>query len=109
MSRQLSKIKLIQIAFRVDASLEIGTGHVMRCLTLAEILKKKGAKIYFICRQHNGNLIDKIRVSGFKVFELETSKKYEVSNKLLHSSLLGNTQQNDAYDCAKILKIQKVD
>ena len=109
MSRRLSEIKLIKIAFRVDASLEIGTGHVMRCLTLAEILKEKGAKIYFICTKHNGNLINKIKENGFKVYELKPSTNYKKSNKLLHSSWLSNSQENDAYDCTKILKLQKVD
>ena len=43
------------IAFRTDASLQIGSGHVMRCLTLADKLKKAGAKITFITRDHSGN------------------------------------------------------
>jgi UDP-2,4-diacetamido-2,4,6-trideoxy-beta-L-altropyranose hydrolase len=43
--------------FRVDASLQAGSGHVMRCLALAEALRERGAQTYFICREHLGNLI----------------------------------------------------
>ena len=45
------------IFIRVDASLEIGTGHVMRCLTLADALSLQGDKCTFICREHKGSLI----------------------------------------------------
>jgi UDP-2,4-diacetamido-2,4,6-trideoxy-beta-L-altropyranose hydrolase len=40
----------MKIAFRTDVSNQIGTGHFMRCLTLADQLKKQGAQIHFICR-----------------------------------------------------------
>ena len=46
--------------FRVDASLEMGTGHVMRCLTLAETLRQNGVEVEFISREHQGNEIKKI-------------------------------------------------
>ena len=57
----------MKVVFRVDASLQMGTGHVMRCLTLAQALKENGADVKFICRKHEGNLIDKIHLSGFNI------------------------------------------
>jgi UDP-2,4-diacetamido-2,4,6-trideoxy-beta-L-altropyranose hydrolase len=57
----------MKIAFRTDASLQIGTGHVMRCLTLANALQEAGAQCHFICREHPGNLIELIRQRGFLV------------------------------------------
>jgi UDP-2,4-diacetamido-2,4,6-trideoxy-beta-L-altropyranose hydrolase len=57
----------LKIAIRTDASLQIGTGHVMRCLTLADALKASGAQCHFICREHPGNLIEQIRQRGFAV------------------------------------------
>ena len=99
----------MNIIFRVDASLKMGTGHVMRCLTLAQVLKENGANIKFICRKHEGNLIDKIHSSGFNVHELGLLEEIKVDNKLTHSPWLGVTQQQDADDCIDILKAKKVD
>jgi len=59
---------MMNIIFRVDASINIGSGHVMRCLTLAKQLQKeKNAKVYFISRKLEGNLIDLIRSKEFEV------------------------------------------
>jgi UDP-2,4-diacetamido-2,4,6-trideoxy-beta-L-altropyranose hydrolase len=99
----------MKVFFRVDSSLKIGTGHVMRCLTLAQVLKENGANVEFICRKHEGNLIDKIRSIGFHVNELEVLDEIEVDDKLAHSHWLGATQQQDADDCIDIFKAEKSD
>lgn len=99
----------MKVIFRVDASLQIGTGHVIRCLTLAQALKENNLSSAFICRKHQGNLIEKIRSYGFEVRELQVLKKTESDNKLFHSHWLGTTQQQDANDCINILKEEKVD
>lgn len=57
----------MNIVFRTDASLQIGIGHVMRSLTLADTLRAAGSQCHFICREHPGNLIAHIRQRGFTV------------------------------------------
>lgn len=99
----------MNIVFRVDASSEIGTGHVMRCLTLAQILKRHSSKIVFICRKHDGNMIHKIRSRGFIVEELESVENHEVNQKILYSSWLGVTQKQDSIDCINKVKYDSID
>lgn len=60
----------MKVAFRVDASREIGTGHVMRCLSLADALRRRGALVLFLCRSHPGHLGGFIRARGFEVRRL---------------------------------------
>ena len=50
---------------RADASLQIGSGHIMRCLTLAHKLRQQHHRITFITRAHQGHLADTIRRQGF--------------------------------------------
>lgn len=97
----------MRVVFRVDASVEIGTGHVMRCLSLANVIKETGLMVEFICRSHKGNLINMIRSKGFIVHELKLSEEYKVDTKLEESHLLGTTQKKDSDECIKIIKLKK--
>ncbi|MEM0951315.1 MAG: UDP-2,4-diacetamido-2,4,6-trideoxy-beta-L-altropyranose hydrolase [Cyanobacteria bacterium P01_H01_bin.74] len=60
----------LNIAIRVDASQAIGTGHVMRCLTLAHALQEKSAVCVFFCQPLAGHLIEYIQAAGFTVVEM---------------------------------------
>lgn len=59
-----------RVLFRVDASIRIGTGHVMRCLTLATDLAGSGFAPCFVCRAHEGHMADAIRKRGFELVML---------------------------------------
>ena len=67
---RIDNLKGLRVAFRVDASLEIGTGHVMRCLALANELADAGAQCLFISRELPGNLISYLRHNGHQVHSL---------------------------------------
>jgi UDP-2,4-diacetamido-2,4,6-trideoxy-beta-L-altropyranose hydrolase len=95
----------MRVVFRADSSLEMGTGHVMRCLALAETLSGKGVDSQFICRSHEGNLISFIRSKGFVAHSLPVLQTSRLDNDLtlVHSHWLGSTQEQDAEACADIL------
>lgn len=87
----------MNIVFRTDASLQIGNGHVVRCLTLAQALRERGAQCSFICREHPGNLIDLIRQRGFLVHELRYDQNWVIQeNTPSHIGWLGADWQADA-------------
>ena len=101
----------LRVAFRVDSGTEIGTGHLMRCLTLAIALRESGAQCLFLCRSHPGHLIDLVGELGFSVFELPSisnSHQCEASGAdsvalPTHAQWLGTSWSKDARDCAHAL------
>ncbi len=54
----------MKVAIRADASIAIGSGHVMRCLALADTLRRRGAETRFLCRRQPGHLGDLIAARG---------------------------------------------
>ncbi|WP_391088869.1 UDP-2,4-diacetamido-2,4,6-trideoxy-beta-L-altropyranose hydrolase [Vibrio sp. NH-UV-68] len=84
----------MNIVIRADSGVEIGTGHVMRCLTLAKALREKGHTITFVCKDHDRNIVSHLESEGFTVFLLPVDKGKE--DALEHSKWLGGSQQTDA-------------
>ena len=58
---------------RVDSSSEIGIGHMMRCLTLAQELKNNFDKIIFLTQKDSGNFIGTIMKNEFEVIFIPTT------------------------------------
>ena len=63
----------VNIAIRTDASNLIGSGHLMRCLAIADELKKRGASVLFITAGEEQKWIDLMRGRGFTCETIETA------------------------------------
>lgn len=99
----------MRIAFRVDASVQIGTGHVMRCLTLADTLAGDDTKIHFICRYLPDSLEKMLREKDFDVSILSASEESKDEFPLAHSDWLGVSQQIDSSATLELIQNQGYD
>lgn len=99
----------MNIFIRTDASIRIGTGHIMRCITLADVLCEKGAKISFICREFPGNLCDFIENKGYKVYRLPYSETQfnDTCQCPSHLQWLGVSLEVDAKQTQHVLNSQQ--
>ena len=88
----------MNIAFRVDASSLIATGHFFRCLTLAEALKQSGWRVSFVCRHLPDELQTMLSERGIAFSKIGGSEPSKMSADLRHSHWLGTSQAQDAAD-----------
>ena len=56
------------IFFRVNASVDIGIGHVMRCLALAKSLSINGINCIFLINEDHGGSYELISLEGFEIY-----------------------------------------
>jgi UDP-2,4-diacetamido-2,4,6-trideoxy-beta-L-altropyranose hydrolase len=99
----------MKIVIRTDSSQKIGSGHVMRCLTLAEELRKSGATAEFITRDHPKNISKQIINKGFKVYLLPNPTTEKQQNLTEYEQWLGVKQDTDADESIQIVKDNEVD
>jgi UDP-2,4-diacetamido-2,4,6-trideoxy-beta-L-altropyranose hydrolase len=105
----------MNIIFRTDASLQIGTGHVVRCLTLADTLRTTGAHCYFVCREHEGNLIAQIQQRNFLVSVLPVDTNGCIFDDAVneksssHEAWLGVTWVEDVAQTKSVINGNEID
>lgn len=94
------------VVFRADASQKIGSGHVMRCLTLANLLRDEGWATYFICRDHPGQMSEMLEAAGHVVHLLDhqQSRENDIEAQPDYSHWLGSSQVADAHATIKFLQ-----
>lgn len=96
----------MQIVFRADASIDQGTGHVMRCLSLARHLMKAGHQCAFITQAFLPEVIEKISSAGCKLHYLPEYLEAEF-DEISSENYLGWLKRpimNDAFETCAILR-----
>lgn len=91
------------IAFRVDAGVAMGLGHLSRCLTLATALQTRGARILFLVSPETVLWADTITRQGFQYRMLDVGEEKVPTDRLSHAGWLKWGQAADADVCRRQL------
>ena len=86
----------LRVVFRTDANQQIGTGHFMRCLTLADEMRRSGADICFVSRALPLHLQQMLSEHGAQYVALPENELTQETDELPHAAWLTTSQAKDA-------------
>lgn len=96
------------VAFRVDSSRQIGSGHLMRCLTLARELRTRGLDCSFICRVQEHDFSELATQAGFPLHLLHGRTTRPELDQHSYDSWLGVSWEHDAEQTIAVLREQGI-
>ncbi|MEN9417819.1 MAG: UDP-2,4-diacetamido-2,4, 6-trideoxy-beta-L-altropyranose hydrolase [Pseudomonadota bacterium] len=96
------------VVFRCDASAAIGTGHLMRGLSLARALRQLGARCHFVVRAAGVDVAAPVHAAGFPCLMLPMAapaagQAAAAHAETAHAAWLGTSQAGDARDTLQAL------
>lgn len=99
----------MRVTIRTDASTRIGSGHLVRCLTLAGVLRESGATVRFVTRRHDLPAADRILRTGFDVAELPAAPDGSAASDAGYRTWLGVPQERDAAETLRAIGDDEAD
>lgn len=96
---------MTKVVFRTDASESIGTGHVVRCLTLADILKQQGASCFFATGGDSLKTVPKLASSGYGIIDPENIEDSNVDLLIVDHYKLDSSYTRKAKSWAKKIAV----
>jgi spore coat polysaccharide biosynthesis predicted glycosyltransferase SpsG len=86
----LIRTAVMKIVFRVDASGEVGFGHLSRCVNLAEVLRRRGNEVSFVCRDDEAK--------SFNFLEKRLLKALPLASNTASSKISQETEDDETID-----------
>jgi UDP-2,4-diacetamido-2,4,6-trideoxy-beta-L-altropyranose hydrolase len=79
------------IVVRSDSTLEIGTGHIMRCLALSQAWQDEGGKVIFVCAQLSPALESRLLNEKIKTHYINSllGSKEDATDTILFAKMTG--------------------
>ena len=101
----------LKVLFRADASIQQGTGHLMRCLVVADELRKRGHECIFVTQPFLPDFLEQIENRKHRLIFLQNDRidpeDYSKNDEYL--MWLGRSVTQDARETLDVIRRERTD